>query len=177
MSLVIENNLLINELQLGEQLSDSIHSGRRSDFSLLLAMLSDDVREHSQFYLPETEKIRKNVSDSSLRKEFHLPDNAPLALLSIEEVGSFNQASLIENNQLTTLKLNNVLNPKALAFRNNIKHIPQDVMSNTSLLCQKKHTHNQINQNAPISNRLSFNAKGWLDALQTSLVKSPLVTV
>ena len=50
---ILPDNILLHELQLGEQLNDSVVQARRADFSLMLAMLAEDVREQSQFVLPK----------------------------------------------------------------------------------------------------------------------------
>jgi hypothetical protein len=170
----IEKNLLIHELQLGEQLNECIHSERRSDFSLMLAMLADDVREQSQFILPHTSaKDAEAITDNSLRKQFHLPKKAALALENVEQIGQYNQAGLIESNEREHLHLTDILAPKPLAFRNDAKHICSDVIGNTSLHCQLKLKQQQT---TPINKPLAVNVQGWLDAIQTSLVKSSLIS-
>jgi hypothetical protein len=168
----VDNTILVNELQLGEQLNSCIHAKRRSDFSLLLAMLTDDVRAHSQFTLPVTEVDVINTTDDSLRQTFHLPEPAPLALTSTDQLSDFNQASLVAADQLAAIKLQGVLQPQAIAFRDDAKHIAQNVLTNTSLYCQKTHQQSA----STLGEHLPFNAKGWLDVVQTSLVKSLLVT-
>ncbi|NQY63661.1 MAG: hypothetical protein HRT38_07970 [Alteromonadaceae bacterium] len=179
---VVENNLLIHELQLGEQLGECVHSKRRSDFSLMLAMLTDNVKEHSQFFVPETVQNPTETTDDLLRKEFNLPESAPLALKENEQLNHFDQSNLVQENRLTELHLLNALRPKALAFRDNIKHIAYDVLTNTSPYCQKKHLQEQqaLSQSASpvitLNERLSFDAKGWLNNVQDSIVKSLLVT-
>ncbi len=170
----LEKNLLIHELQLGEKLNECIHSERRSDFSLMLAMLADDVREQSQFILPHTSvKESEPATDYSLRKQFHLPKEAPLALDNVEQISLYNQAEIIANNELEYLHLTDALIPKPLAFRDDVKHIPSEIVGNTSLHCQLK-IKNQ--QTTPINKPLSVNVQGWLDAIQTSLVKSSLIS-
>jgi hypothetical protein len=172
----VKNEILIHELQLGEQLNESVHSARRADFSLLLAMLSDDVRSHSQFSLPKTVPNIKNTNDETLRKEFELPDKAPLSLNESHTTAIFNQAELIQSNNLAELHLTNVLSPKPLAFRDDKKYITQHVINNTSLYCQKM--YNQTNHNGDVdldSARLSFDAKGWLKAVHNTIVKAPLL--
>lgn len=179
---VVENNLLIHELQLGEQLGECVHSKRRSDFSLMLAMLTDNVKEHSQFFVPETVEKSKETTDGILRKEFNLPDNAPLALKENEQLNHFDQSNLVQENRMTDLHLLNALRPKALAFRDNVKHIAYDVLTNTSPYCQKVRLQEQqeTSQSEPLTStlnkRLPFNAKGWLNNVQASIVKSLLVT-
>ena len=83
---VKSNDILVHELQLGEQLNESVHSERRSDFSLMLAMLTEDVKAHSQFTLPLSQIPEKSTSSEQLRKHFQLPDEAPLALKNVEEI-------------------------------------------------------------------------------------------
>lgn len=171
----LSNEILTHELQLGEQLNDSVHSARRSDFSLLLAMLTDDVRAHSQFKLPREETPEKITSTAQLRKEFQLPNEAPLALADMDELPAFNQASLVEEKQLEQLHLSNALQPKPLAFRDNVNHIAHDVMANTSLYCQQKHSQLAQSSENTLQQRADFNAKAWLAAVQTTIVKSPLM--
>lgn len=171
---VLSNDILVHELQLGEQLNESVHHERRSDFSLMLAMLTDDVRAHSQFKLPVTTSAEKTTTSEQLRKHFQLPDEAPLALKNIEALEEFNQASLVENQQLDQLRLANTLKPKPLAFRDDVKYINQQVMGNTSLYCQQKHQQKSSTQT---QQRAEFNVNAWLTAVQTTIVKSPLMEV
>lgn len=168
----VENNLLVHELQLGEQLGECVHTERRSDFALMLAMLTEDVRDHSQFALPVVEDEPRDITTETLRKEFHLPNEAPLAIKTDSQISDFNQAELVQDNQLASLHLQNAINPRPLAFRDDKSHVPHQVMSNTSTHCQQKHQTG----NGQLS-RMAFNAKGWLEAVQTSIVKSSLVNV
>ena len=192
---------LLHELQLGEQLNECISQTRRADFSLMLAMLAPDVREQSQFLLPKSVNtaLEKNElnQNAKLRLYFQLPPEAPLALKSNDEIALFNQAELIEKNNIATLHLTNSMNPKPLAFRDNPKHIESNVITNTSLYCQLQHakrlelldskvkeSSNSTNQNEPssidpsfeaLNKALNFNAKGWLKGIEDSLVKAPLI--
>ena len=50
------DGILTNEAQLGNQLAVSVDENRRSDFSLLLAMLSHDAIDFAQFHLPHEEQ-------------------------------------------------------------------------------------------------------------------------
>jgi len=167
----VENKILINEYQLGEQLSHCIHSKRRSDFSLMLAMLTDDVREHSQFNRLFTEEIGSMSKEQQLRKEFNLPPKVDLALKEPHDLSCFNQATKIVNKQLASIHLDNYLNPSPIAFRDNVKHISSEVINNTSIHCQARRKNNGSGK------RPSFDANVWLDAIQTAMVKAPLLTV
>lgn len=194
-------NTLLHELQLGEQLNTCIHETRRADFSLMLAMLSEDVREQSQFVLPKTLPPTPPIQDnSSLRKQFHLPQQAPLALSTLDEIPEFNQAELIDKNDLVDIKLTDALTPKPLAFRDDKNHIDTQVITNMSLLGQLRYKETLaekafnaqlLKDEAVIENelatsvsqqmdnklnkQLAFNASAWLDNVQESLVKAPLL--
>lgn len=169
----LEDNLLINELQLGVKLNECVHSERRSDFSLMLAMLVDDVREHAQFTLPENEIVSQDESEQQLRKNFHLPDKMALSAKDFSNLNRYNQADLLNDTRLMNIHLDNALNPIPLTKYDDVKRIPQEVLSNTSLYCQKRHKNNE----KPLSDKLLFNAKAWLDGIQTSIVKAPLVSL
>jgi len=187
-------SVLLHELQLGEQLNESVEQTRRADFSLMLAMLADDVREQSQFLLPKTQEVTPaDLSNVALRKQFNLPEKAILALTTSDDVKQFNQADTIVDNDLTNIHLTNAMMPKPLAFRDDKNHIESQVLENTSLFTQLKHkqaaqacqahsiqlpqdqlpTSNETDK--PLSQSLNFNAKAWLDGIQQSLVKAPLL--
>lgn len=190
-------NVLLHELQLGEQLNESVVETRRADFSLMLAMLAEDVREQSQFILPKSsEPAVPDVSNAALRKEFKLPKQAPLGLSSCDEVNLFNQAQAVIDNDMATIHLTNAMMPKPLAFRDDKTHIASDILENTSIICQLRHKQEQgraaqrlakqtANNNSNVqastvgdntlNKALSFNAKAWLDSVQHSLVSAPLI--
>ncbi|WP_246047187.1 VC2046/SO_2500 family protein [Colwellia ponticola] len=187
---------LLHELQLGEQLNESVVQSRRADFSLMLAMLAEDVREQSQFLLPQAQqKLPADVTNRSLRKQFNLPEEASLALSTLDELSQFNQVQAIVDNSLATLQLTNAMQPRPLAFRDDKKHINSNVLHNTSLFTQLKYKQaaliNQeldrllqareeaemvIKSDKPLSKPLTFNATAWLDNIQQSIIQAPLVS-
>ncbi len=180
-SKTVEFSPLLHELQLGEQLNECIHQSRRSDFSLMLAMLCDDVREQSQFILPQTSPIdgtsteKDQITNQVLRKHFDLPEEAPLSLKNIEQINQYNQAQIIVDNDLASLHLLNALTPNPLSFRDDDKYIPSDVLANTTLICQEKHS---LKQDVDVINKpLKVHVEGWLKSIQTSLIKSSLVNI
>ena len=172
---------LLHELQLGEQLNECVHQARRSDFSLMLAMLCDDVREQSQFMLPKSLPIdgtateKAQTDDQTLRKYFDLPEKTSLALDNVEQIKQFNQGEIIVNNDLPSLHLINALTPQPLAFRDNAKHVSHNILTNTSLVCQEKHARKQ--EGEVINQTLNMQVEHWLKAVQTSIVKTPLVDI
>jgi len=170
---------LLHELQLGEQLNESISQTRRADFALMLAMLAQDVREQSQFILPQNLETEAASQDNAkLRAFFELPAKAPLALENNEQIHLFNQAEMLNDNGLENLHLSNAMKPMPLAFRDDDKHIQSNILSNTSLYCQTKHRQCEQEENvdAKVLNKpLSFNAKNWLKGIEETLVKAPLL--
>lgn len=70
---------LVHELQLGNSLNQCVRESRRADFALMLALLTDDVREHSEFMVPQTVESETHVDTETLRKHFELPETPSLA--------------------------------------------------------------------------------------------------
>ena len=64
------DDLLITESQLKTRLNKSVHENRRGEFSLLLAMLSHDALDFSQFHLPKSETHSAYVDEEQLRERF-----------------------------------------------------------------------------------------------------------
>lgn len=175
-NIALKSEILLHELQLGEQLNESVHQARRADFSLMLAMLCDDVREQSQFVLPKSKMSAAEQAKGNnevLRQHFDLPEQAPLSLKNIEQVSQYNQAQLVADNDLVSVQLTNALSPKPLAFRDDNHHIASNILGNTSLTCQEKHNHQQ--SSAVLNKRMNMNVEEWLKTVQTSIVKSSLV--
>ena len=168
----LTSNILANELQLGSQLNECIHDNRRSHFSLMLAMLTEDVREHAQFLLPKIDNAEKTTNDNTLRKFFNVNEPAPLALKNMEQINDFNQADLIVNNTLTELRLHNVLNPMPLAFRDDHTYINTDVINNTSVHCQQRLS--KENKDSTKTPRLNFKAEEWLNVINESILSEKI---
>lgn len=159
---------VINEISLDNKLNQCVQQRRRADFSLMLAMLTDDAREFSEFVLPEVnENISPQKDNQALRKQFNLPKEQPLALTSLEEISSFNQGQLVT--QLTALRLQDAMAPKPLSFRDDVKHIEKNITDNMSIHVQRRH-HN-FNQQPKT---LAFNANAWLKNVEQAIVSSPL---
>ncbi len=172
---MLENNLLVHELQLGSQLSQSVHSGRRADFSLMLAMLSDDVREHSQFLLPVSEKTTPEESEEKLRKRFQLPEPAPLAIKDPQEIKKFNQAHFILEQRLADLHLENTLKPLPLSMHDDVNYIEPEILANTSIHCQRRYQQ-ATKKPGLLAKATTFDAKAWLAGIEKTLVSAPMVT-
>lgn len=159
-----QNTLLVHELQLGDKLSESVQTQRRADFSLMLAMLCEDVRSHSQFSVPVKESDATIEDEQALRARFHLGKKEKLALETLDEISLFNQ-SPISPSQLSDIQLANKLQPKALAFRNDVGYLESSLVSNTSLHCQQRIKSKQT----VLTHQLKFNANAWLDNIQSAV--------
>lgn len=167
---MLDTQLLINEISLGNTLNQCVHAERRQDFSLMLAMLTQDAREFSEFMLPDSSPENKSTDDNSqLREYFSLPKAQALALSNIEQVSSYNQADLVATPNMVNLHFLNALAPKPLAFRDDAKHINHDVFTNMSVHCQQRYLR-QKNTSELQPTKLSFNAKSWLKNVQESIV-------
>ncbi|ABM00029.1 VC2046/SO_2500 family protein [Shewanella amazonensis] len=64
---------LVNESQVGDRLARAVEEGRRGDFGLILAMLSQDARDFAEFCLSGDESV-----EQKLQKHFELPPQQPL---------------------------------------------------------------------------------------------------
>jgi len=166
----IENNILVNELQLGVKLGECVQSERRSDFSLMLAMLTDDVKEHSQFKLPVVEESSHLADDLHFRNKFNLPKKIELAIKHLSELNNFSQAKHLSDGNIVSIHLANVLQPKPLSLHNDKNHIPSNILTNCTLHCQNRYQ----NVGRKSTQRLNFNVNNWLDGIKTSIVSAPL---
>ncbi|WP_458735512.1 VC2046/SO_2500 family protein [Zobellella taiwanensis] len=69
----IHANLLVNDSQLGDSLNQAVHQGRRGDFGLLLALISEDARD-----LPRIDEPKNEQGEPDWRRYFDLPATNPL---------------------------------------------------------------------------------------------------
>ncbi|GAB0112445.1 VC2046/SO_2500 family protein [Pseudoalteromonas distincta] len=167
------DGLLITESQLKSKLNESIHENRRGDFALLLAMLSHDVLDFSQFHLPKTEIDNFVIEEEVLRKQFGAGPKQPLAPDEFDMlVGQFN-ASLIseegEANGMASLKLYQYLNPEPLAIRNDDKYIPLNIIDNCELAVRRRIKNEQTQLTAPL-----IDAAAFYDSLNNDAIHQPL---
>lgn len=161
---------LIEEAQLGTTLNRNVHSNKRSEFSLLLAMLTDDVRAFSQFNLPTHKTAEKTITDEQLRRTFMLPEKTELAIKALDDIDRYAQSSLANQGLLTTLKLQDCLQAKPIGFRDDKAHVPSAIMENTSLYCQLTHSKTAANK---LPAKRNFDAVGFIKNVQETIVHSP----
>lgn len=158
-------SLLTSELQLGQQLNQSVESGEKANFALLLSMLSKDVSEQAQFHFDQTEPAAKE--SPSLREQFDLPREQPLNGNAADELHSLAVSRMVQEEGVLAARLNHCLNPEALNFSLDKQHnIDTQVFDNldphaaAKLAGQKVRPQLQpINLNAVIKAQQSYSAQ------------------
>ncbi|BCV66500.1 queD-like protein [Shewanella carassii] len=116
---------LINELQLGGRLNQAVESHRRGEFALLLALMSQDVRDWPQFHLHDD--VEK---DAVLRQQFDLPAPQPLVGdLSQEPLPVDNSYYFISEGE-RSFQLAQALVPEPLVIRGKRDSGMQDALDN-----------------------------------------------
>ncbi|UHJ59355.1 VC2046/SO_2500 family protein [Vibrio furnissii] len=120
---------LINELQIGTGISQAVLHGRRADFSLMLALFSNDVRDTTPVEAIEQVETTEDV----LRQRFEL--QAPQMLRSDQSSYqiSARQADLFHQGGLASAKLSHYLTPEVLAYLpEDTQDLPEEVYLNLS---------------------------------------------
>ena len=120
---------IINELQFGTGINHAVHEGRRADFSLILSMFSDDVRDNTP-----VEKVDEiDTTEQALRQRFELQSPQQLRSDQSSYEMSAQQASLFHTSGLPSAKLSHYLKPDALTYLPEDTHdLPEEVYHNLS---------------------------------------------
>ncbi|USD39303.1 MULTISPECIES: VC2046/SO_2500 family protein [Ferrimonas] len=118
--------MLVNEWQLGDSLSQAIQTERRSDFGLMLAMLSQDVCLHGEFQLPKPALPEQQ----DLRQRFQLPEEAALKREYQESDAGVRIASAFQRSGLSQSRLQHCLSPDALTYQGKRDHGMQVAIDN-----------------------------------------------
>ncbi|MEZ8142137.1 MULTISPECIES: VC2046/SO_2500 family protein [Enterovibrio] len=103
---------LITDVQLGDHLSHAVTQGRRSDFALMLALLSTDATETTPLNPPYPEK----ATEADLRQALNLPE--PTRLIAEEKDYELcgTQADAFHKAGIASARLNHCVAPSALHF-------------------------------------------------------------
>ncbi|WP_394131588.1 VC2046/SO_2500 family protein [Shewanella maritima] len=128
----------INELNLGDRLNTDIHQDQRGDFGLILAMLSDDVREMAQFNLD-----KHITADEKLQKELQLPPKQALLHNLSDKPDCIDQSKAFRQQGQQQFNLANALVPEAFVTRGQYDADMQTVLTNTSLHCRARFNNDQ----------------------------------
>ncbi|WP_298445368.1 VC2046/SO_2500 family protein [uncultured Ferrimonas sp.] len=105
--------ILVNELQLGDSLSQAVQQDRRGDFSLLLAMMVQDVRFQSQFQLKKDDQGEA----LPLRQQMQLSEPQPLTEQYQQDSRAQANADAFHQGGLAQSRLQHCLQPEPLDLR------------------------------------------------------------
>ncbi|MGO1245997.1 MAG: VC2046/SO_2500 family protein [Oceanisphaera sp.] len=119
----LNNTLLVNDSQLGDRLNQAVSEGRRSDFGLLLSMLSEDARD-----LPRVEESKNEQGEPDWREYFSLPDANPLYAQAQDEIRAPQLSSLAGELYQDSLRMMLAMRAEPLKVNNDA--LPYEVSSN-----------------------------------------------
>ena len=132
--------IVSNELHLGQQLNKSVENDR-ANFALLLALMSGDVEDQAQFHLQSNAATDVDCHSTSLRDQFEVPPLQTLVADPLGELQSLKCTQMINDRGLQDIRLSHCLNPEPLSFELGKKHgIDSDVVDNMGLSALRKFT-------------------------------------
>ncbi|MCF7516404.1 queD like 2 [Pseudoalteromonas sp. L23] len=166
------DGVLISESQLGSALNISVHETRPADFAMLLSMLSTDALDFSQFHLPKSEAAAKDNSEETLKKQFEIGPQKPLAPKEYNMLIGQHNAQLVSMGAMATLRLQENLNPEPFAARNDKKHIPLEVVENLEPAVKRRLASAQ-GKLALVADK-AMDAAGFYDQIATGDMQSML---
>lgn len=163
------DGLLLTESQLDNRLNKSVHEHRSGEFALLLAMISHDALDFSQFHLPKTELTSPDVSESVLRKELGAGPSQPLAPEQFDMlIGQDNAFKLLQGG-LSDIRLHHCLNPEPLNVRDDKLHVPLEVIDNCEPAVRKR-----FYEKNKLVERPQIDAAAFYDSLTDEAIHQPL---
>jgi hypothetical protein len=164
--------VLTREDQLGTALSVSVTEQRRADFSMLLAMLSQDALDFSQFHLPESSLQEADLSEQALKKELQIGPQRAFAPEQFDMLIGQSNARILNEGGMASLRLNDCLSPEPLAIRDDKKHVPLIVVDNCELSVRKR--FESVKNGDSVHEKPAMNAAGFYDQLASGEAQSAL---
>lgn len=136
-------NILVSELQLGQRLNRCVSEGNKSEFDLLLSMLSTDIRDQDQF---STINDPESAEATSLRDEFNVPQAQQLISRESElQDYSISVAGLAREEGLVAARLQHCLRPEVLHFDvDRVEGFADDITDNLSPTVQARLSGNSL---------------------------------
>jgi len=132
----LEQQIIINEWQLGQQLNTAVQSGTRDKFNLLLSFLSDDARDFAQFEIkPETDSFEKKTD---LRAYFELPEAQPLVNEGPSEKLLAELNNDLQQKKLTDIRFKQLITNEALLSKQQSGEFPEILLDNLPLLKRQR---------------------------------------
>lgn len=145
-------NILVSELQLGQRLNQCVREGNKSEFDLLLSMLSTDVGDQDQF---STINTVESEQATSLRAQFDVPQAQLLSSReSSQQDYSISLADLAREEGLVAARFQHCLRPSVLHFDvDRIEGFADDVTDNISPTVEARLLGQDLTNNKP---RINF---------------------
>ncbi|ATF09102.1 VC2046/SO_2500 family protein [Candidatus Enterovibrio altilux] len=108
----LDKTNVIQDVQLSDHLNHAVTQGRRSDFVLLLTLLSANVTVTT----PTNPPYPKISTDSNLRESLSLPAPERLSATEIDYHLSVKQTNMFYHSGIISVRLNHCISPSALHF-------------------------------------------------------------
>lgn len=124
--------MLVDELQLGERLNESLSAGDRADFALLLAMLSQNVEDSPQFADP----VKEHETSADLRQLFGLKAKTALYAGEADFARASELAARLKDGGMQSVFLEECLRDEPVSELE--RPLPPEVFSSLSPLSQEK---------------------------------------
>ncbi|BDF94879.1 MULTISPECIES: VC2046/SO_2500 family protein [Pseudoalteromonas] len=165
------DDLLITESQLNNRLAKSVSESRRGEFALLLAMLSHDALDFSQFHLPKTsvDTHATTQSETQLRKYLGAGPEQALAPAQFDMLIGQHNAQRLQQGGMADIRLRSCLTPEPLVIRDDKNHIPLLVIDNCEPVVRKRHLNKESQLDHP-----QMDAVAFYDSLNNDDLHQPL---
>jgi len=130
--------IICNELQLGQQLNKSVVEDR-ANFALLLSLMSQDIEDQAQFHLAADKDDLSDSFQLALRVQFEVPQLQPLVADSSGELQSLNSGRVASEHGLLDARLRHCIAPEPLSFDLGKKFgIASEIYENLDIMAAKK---------------------------------------
>lgn len=130
--------ILSNELQLGQQLNRSVVDDR-ANFALLLALMSSDIEDQAQFHLEANNDNQPDSFQQALRARLEVPELQALVADGCGEQQSLLTGRIASEQGLLDARLRHCIIPEPLSFELGKKHgIAGEIFDNLDPMTAKK---------------------------------------
>ncbi len=162
-------DFITSEHQLGSKLANSVENREVSTFAWLLASLSADALDFSQFSLLKTPD-ETPLSDAYNNIKQNVGPKRELAPSEVNFLIGKANSAILSQSGLDQLRLIDCLSPEPLSVRDDPKYVGLEIIHNCSPAVQSKHFNSDINIK---SNKI--NTAGLYQQLADEKINAPLV--
>lgn len=154
--------ILVNEIHLGDKIAQSVQHNRSSDFAMLLAMMSQNTLDNAQFSLPPESPGAEAMDEERLRLMLGLTQPAPFEPVEGSAEQSIMLGIDLHTEGLAEVKLNGYLRPEPIALTDDAMHIDPLVVDNCEPVVRERLTL-KLDSVAP---KLEHNPAGLYEVLE-----------